>query len=74
MGPSFGVTNNHPGDIDIFKMLSCNLSSKGSKGMSGAILGGNFNVLIFFCEHDGHQMKVNWCDNNIYITRVIPTF
>jgi hypothetical protein len=42
--------------------------------MSGAILGGNFNVLIFFCEHDGHQMKVNWCDNNIYITRVIPTF
>jgi hypothetical protein len=42
--------------------------------MSGAILGGNFNVLIFFCEHDGHQMKVDWCDNNIYMTRVIPTF
>lgn len=74
MGPSFRVTYNHPGDIDIFKMLSRNLSSKGSKWMSRAILGGNFNVLIFFSEHHGHQMKVDWCYNNIYIIIVIPTF
>ena len=70
---SLRMTKDDPIHVHIFNMLSCNLSCVGSHPESWTVLASNANMLILFSEVDGHHMKGNRCNNNIYIFWGVPT-
>lgn len=54
MSPSFRVPDDDPGDVDVFQLLSSDLSCIGSESELRAVLSCDFNVLILFSEHGCH--------------------
>ena len=54
MGPSFGVSDDNPADVDILELLCGDFSGVGTVSELGAVLGCDFDVLVLFGEHGGH--------------------
>ena len=62
------MSNDDPMNIKIFDLYSSHFSGVGSKTESGTILGSNSDIGILFCIGNGHELKRNRCDNNIYLS------
>jgi len=67
MSSSFGMSQNHPLNVNVLKLLRSDLSSVCTKGMHGAVLSSYFNIRLFYRKGNCYQMQINRCYNNVCV-------